>query len=254
MLYESSSVNSISGSAMIVGLQLTHTFSQHYTTLSSSDLSSSLWHISHFRSGWMLKQCAPLTPRVVETTARRTHAICGGIPRINLLPEQQLGQSYTHLSRLSWRIFRVTNMPCHYISQLIIFDMISAVHRKSGAGFLLGWSHVPRKVPKTLTKHGIPWLELCCLNLGILNSLALAWNGNVQMDSCDIVTLFWLPELGIIQNKSRFLKSHITHARYVKFGKVGRSGINPFDHSTTQETSTFTQSCWRTIILMLLTL
>jgi hypothetical protein len=45
---------------------------------------------------------------------------------------------------------------------------------KSAPGFLSGCSHVPRKVPKSLMKHSIPWLELCCLNSGILRSLAPA--------------------------------------------------------------------------------
>jgi hypothetical protein len=97
-------------------------------------------------------------------------------------------------------------------------------------------------------------LELCCLNLGILTLLATAWNGIVQMDSNDNVTLYWLPGSGIIQNNSWLLKSHMAYARCVKFMKVRQWGIDLFNHSMTQETSIFTWTCWWTIILLLCTL
>jgi len=145
-------------------------------------------------------------------------------------------------------------MPGHCIWQLVLFEKISATHLKSALAFLLGWSPVHQQVPKTLTKHGIPRLELCCPNLGILTSLALAWNGIVLMDSSGNVNLCWLPRSGIIWNKSWLLKSHMTHAWCVKFLKVRQWGIHRFDYSITQKTSIFTRSCWRTIILMLCTL
>jgi len=145
-------------------------------------------------------------------------------------------------------------MPGCRISQLVIFEKISAAHLQSQPGFLSVWSHVPWKVPKTLTKHGIQQLELCCLNLRILTSLALAWNGIVQMDSSDNVTLCWLPGSVIVRNTWWLLMSHLAHARCVKFPMVAWWGIQRFDHSITQETSIFTPSCWRTILLMLFTL
>jgi len=74
------------------------------------------------------------------------------------------------------------------------------------------------------------------------------------MDSSDNVTLFWLPGSGIIRKMSWLFQSLMACARCVKFLKVRRWGIPHFDPSTTQETSTFSRSCWRTIILMLLTL
>jgi len=70
MPFESSSLNSISGSAMIVGLKMTHTSSEHYTTGIFSNESSAFWHISHSRCTSILNRCALLTPRVVEFTAR----------------------------------------------------------------------------------------------------------------------------------------------------------------------------------------
>jgi len=145
-------------------------------------------------------------------------------------------------------------MPGRFISQLGIFETISAAHLQSTSRFLSGWSNVPRKVPKTLMKHGIPQFDHCCLNLGILTSLVLAWNGIVQMDSSDNVTLCWLPGSGIIQNKSGLLKSHTAYAQCVKFLKVCQWAIQRFDHSISPGTSIFTRSCWRTISLMLFTL
>jgi len=70
MAFESSSLNSISGSAMIVGLKMTHTSLEHYTTGIFSNVSSSFWHVSHFRRTSILNRCASLTPRVVKITAR----------------------------------------------------------------------------------------------------------------------------------------------------------------------------------------
>jgi len=99
-------------------------------------------------------------------------------------------------------------------------------------------------------KHGITRLQHCCLNLVILTSLALAWNRNEQMNSSDNVTLCWLPASGIIWNMSWLLKSHMANAHSVNCLMVGQWGIPYFDHSITQRTSINTQSCWRTIILM----
>ena len=67
---ESCSLNSISGSAMIVGLKMTHISSERYSTGIFSNVYSSCWHISHFRRTSILNWCASLTLRVVESTAR----------------------------------------------------------------------------------------------------------------------------------------------------------------------------------------
>jgi hypothetical protein len=98
---ESSSLNSISSLAMTVGLKMTHTSLEHYTSGIFSNVSSSFWHISHFRRTSSLIWCASLTPRVIEFTARSTPAIGGGIHRINLLQERRMCQSYVHLTRLT---------------------------------------------------------------------------------------------------------------------------------------------------------
>ena len=70
MPYESIFLNSISGSAMMVGLKMTPISSEHYTTGIFSNVSHSFWHISHFRRTSILNWCASLTVRVVESTAR----------------------------------------------------------------------------------------------------------------------------------------------------------------------------------------
>jgi len=254
MPWESSSLNSIWGSTMIVGFKMTHISSQPYTTGIFSNVFSSSWHISHFMHTSKWNRCATLTLRVVESTVRWTREPGGGIHRINFLPERQLCQSYVHLMRLTWQIVLAIGTPGACISRFIIFQKISGRHLQTTPGFLSRGFHVPGKVPKRLTKHCITWLELCGLNFGILTSPALAWNGIVQMESSDNVTLCWLPGSGIIWNKSWLLKSHMAHAQCVKFLKVRRWGIQPFDHSLTQETSIFTRSCWRTRLLMLCTL
>jgi len=254
MPYESSSLNLISGSAMTVGLQMSHISSEHYTTEIFSNVSGSCWHISHFRSTSIVNRGTSQPLRVIESTVTWTEAIGGGIHRINFLPERRWCQSYVHPTRLTWLIFWAISMPGNSISQLVIFERISAAHQKSAPGFLSDWSHVPWKVPRPLTKPGIPRLELCCLNLGILTSLALASNGIVQMNSSNNVTLCWLPGSGIILNRSWLLKCQMAYVQCVKFPKVRRWGIQLFDHSITQETNIFTWSSWRTIILMLCTL
>jgi len=68
--YQSSSQNSNLGSTMIVGLKMIHISSEHYTTGIFSNVSSSFWHISHFRRTSILNRCASLTLRAVEFTAR----------------------------------------------------------------------------------------------------------------------------------------------------------------------------------------
>jgi len=68
--YESSSQNWISGSARIVGFKAIHISSEHYTAGIFSNVSSSFWHISHFRRTLILNWCASLTLGAIESTAR----------------------------------------------------------------------------------------------------------------------------------------------------------------------------------------
>jgi len=253
MLYKSSSLNLISGSAIIVGEKMTHISSEHCPTAIFPNLSSSFWHISHFRRTSILNRGASLALMGLKSTTRRTRAIGGGIHRINFLPDQRLYQWYVHPARLTSPIFRATSMPGCFISQLVIFEKLSTAHLKH-SWLLVRLIPCHLKVPKTLMKLCIPRLELCCLNSGILTSLALAWNGIVQIDSSDNVTLFSLPGSGNIRNMSWLLKFHIAHACCVEFLKLRQWGIHLFDHSTTQETTIVTRSCWSTIILLLLTL
>jgi len=98
---ESSSLNSIPSLAMIVGLNIIHISSEHYTTGIFSNVASTFWHISNFRRTLILNRCASLTLRVIESTGRWTPAIGGGRHRINFLPERRLWQSYVHPTRLT---------------------------------------------------------------------------------------------------------------------------------------------------------
>jgi len=145
-------------------------------------------------------------------------------------------------------------MPGRCISQMIIFENISAGHLKSASGLSLGWFHVPQMVPKLPTRHAIPGLERWCHHSGILPYLVPAWNGIVLMDFRDYIILFWQPWSGIIQNKSWLLQSHMAHAWYVKFPNVRASGIQLVEHSITQDIGRWTQSFWMKLIWMFCTL
>jgi len=254
MLYESSSLDSISGFAMIVGLKVIGTSSEHYTTGIFWNVYSSFWHISNFRRTLFLNWCALQTRKFAEYTVRWTQVIGGAIRKISFLLERRLCQSFVHPRRPTGPIFRATSMSGRCISRSVIFEKISAAHLKGAPGYLLGWSAVLRKVLKILTRHGIPRLEQCCPHSGILTSLALASNGTVLMDSRDNVILFWLPGSGIIRNKSWLLKFHMAHAWCVKFLMVRRWSIQLFDHLITHEISMFTSSFWSILISMFWTL
>jgi len=198
---------------MTVRLKMTHISSENYTSGIYPNVCSSSWHISHCRHISILNRWASVTLRVVWSKVSRIWPIGGGIRRINLLPEWQLSHSYVHPPRLTWPNLRAITMLGQCISWLIILKTKSPAGLESTPGSSSSWSHVPRQVPKTLTRHDITRLELCCLNFGILTSLALAWNGIVQMDSSDNDTLGWLPASGIILHKAWLPKSHMAHAR-----------------------------------------
>jgi len=131
---ESSSLNSISGFAMILGLQMTLISSEHYTTGIFSHVSSSSYHICLFRHTLMSNQCALLTLWAVVSTARQTQVIDGGIHQINFLPERQLCYSFLPPTRLTWPISRAISMPGCCISQLVTFEKISARHLQTVPG------------------------------------------------------------------------------------------------------------------------
>lgn len=71
------------------------------------------------------------------------------------------------------------------------------------------------------------------------------------MESSNNVSLHWLPGLGIIQNMSWIIKSHLADARWLTVRKVCPWGIQLLNHSIIEETSIYTRTCWRTRILML---
>jgi len=168
MLYESPSPDSISGSAIIVGLNIIFISSENYTTGILANVYSSFWFVSHCRCTPIVNWCAMQTPKVTEYTTRQPLVTGSGICKISLLPVWQLCQSYVHSTKPSWPIFRATSIPGHCIWQLVIFEKISAAHLQSAPGFSLGRSHVSRKKPKILTRHGIPRLELCYSHLEIM--------------------------------------------------------------------------------------
>jgi hypothetical protein len=67
---ENSSLNSILGSAIIVGLKMTHISSDHYTTGIFSIVFSPSKNISHFRQISIFNWCALATLKVIISTAR----------------------------------------------------------------------------------------------------------------------------------------------------------------------------------------
>jgi len=158
---ESSSLNSTSGMVMIVPLKMTHISSEHYTTEIFSNVYSSFCHISDLRNTSNLNQCTLQTLTISDYTVRWTQAIGGERCKISFLPVRQLCQLFGHLGRLMWPMVRPISMSGRCISQLGIFEMISAIHRNSMPVVLLGWSPVPQMLPKILTRYGILWLEPC---------------------------------------------------------------------------------------------
>jgi hypothetical protein len=58
MPWESSSLNLISGSALIIGMKIIQTSSEHYTTGIISNIFSSFGHISHFRCTLIMNRWA----------------------------------------------------------------------------------------------------------------------------------------------------------------------------------------------------
>ena len=198
---------------MIVGLKMICISSEHYTIQIFSNIFSSFCNISHSRRTSILKLCAAQTRKVAEYTARWILATGCGIHKISFLQERQLCKSFVHPTRLAWPIFHVISMPGRCIWRLVIFGMIYGGHINSARGFSLGCFHVPGKVPKIPTRHGIQQLEQCYHHSRILTLLVLAWNGIVQMDSRDNVILIWWPGSGITQNMSWLLWSHMAHAQ-----------------------------------------
>jgi len=168
MLNQSSSLDSISGSAMIVGLKIICTSSEHYTAGIFSNVYSSFWHISQFRRTSIFNLCTLQTRKVAKYTARWTRVISGGICKISFLPERRLCQLFVHPTWPTWPIVRVTSMPGCCISWLVTFEKISTAHLQTAPGFMLGWSPVPQKVPQILMRHGILRLQQCCPHSGIL--------------------------------------------------------------------------------------
>jgi len=125
---------------------------------------------------------------------------------------------------------------------------------KKRAWILIGLIPCPPKGAKNIDKawHSAVGTVLSQLRHLVIAGPGLKWV--VQMDSSDNITRCWLPGLGIIWNKAWWLKSHQAHVRCEKFLKGCRCDIQLFDHSITEGTGIFTQSCWRTTILMLCTL
>jgi len=148
---QSSFLNSIFGSAMIVRLKMTDISSEHYTTGRCSTVSTSSLHIFLLRHASFSSECTSLTLKVVQSTAKWIQVIVGGIHTINCLLEWCLCLSFVHPTRLTWSIFRAIILPGHCISHLVIYDEISVRHLNSMPGCLTGWSHVHQIVRLPVT-------------------------------------------------------------------------------------------------------
>ena len=174
MLYESSSLDSISGSAMIVGLKIIRTSSEHYTTGIFSNVYSSFWHISHFRRTSILNIL-----RLADWQSRQIYSEMNTgdwwwdtqdqLPAGATIVPVICASDKTHLTNFSgdqhaWPLY------------LTIGNIRKDICRtpKKRAWILVGLIPCPPKGAKILTRHGIPRLELCCPHSGILTSLALA--------------------------------------------------------------------------------
>jgi len=167
MLCETFSLNSISGSAMTVGLKFIHISPEHYTTRIFSNVYSSYWQISIFRHTSILNQCALLTWKIPQYPAPWTQVISGGIRKISFLLQRPLRQLFVDPTRLIKPSFWAIGMSGRCISQLAKSKKTTTRHLKSEPGFSLGWSPVPRKEPTRLMRQVIPRLQLWCPNSGI---------------------------------------------------------------------------------------
>jgi len=163
----SSSPKLIFGSAKIVWLKIIHISLEHYIMGIFSSVNGVFWHISHFRCTSIFKPMCVDAWMVAELLVRWTWT-SGGIHSIHFLLECWLCQLFLHLTRLTWPIFQPITMLDHCFSQLELLEKIFAALLPSSFGYLSYWSVVSRNVPYTLTRHGIPQLELSCPHWEIL--------------------------------------------------------------------------------------
>jgi len=126
MLYKSSSLKWIFGSAMMVGLKTIRISSEQYTTGIFPNAFNSFWDISYLWCISILTTCSSRTPKFDRYTARHTLLIGDGVCKISIPPERWLCQSFVHSPRLTWTNFLVISMVGRCISQWVIFTKISA--------------------------------------------------------------------------------------------------------------------------------
>jgi hypothetical protein len=173
MPYESSSLNSISGSAMIIGLNMTQTCLEHYTTAIFSNVSTSFGtsaisgtpsfdpvHLADSegrriynemnRGDWRWD-----TQDQLPTGATVVPAICASDKThlTNVLGDQHARPLYLTIGNIRKDIRR---------------------RPEKRAWILFGLIPCPTKGAKNIDEACIPRLELYCLNLGNLTSVALA--------------------------------------------------------------------------------
>jgi len=145
MLFESSSLDSISGWVMIIGSKIICLSSEHYTIEIFWSVFTSFRHSTHVRCISILNQCTSETLKVNEHTAWWTAMISGGIDKISSLPLWQICQSFVHLTSRTWNAFQAISVPHCWISGLVISANILARHLKSPPGFFVGLIPYPPK-------------------------------------------------------------------------------------------------------------
>lgn len=120
---------------------------------------SSFQHISHFKGISIWYWYGSQTLNVVDYSVRYIQVMGDGIFKSSFQPETQLYPSFVRLTCHTWPLFQVVSLPGHWISQSVTFEKISAAHLTIAFGLSLGWSSVPNKVLKILTKHSIALLS-----------------------------------------------------------------------------------------------
>jgi len=120
---------------MIVGSNIIHVWSEPFSRGIFSNVYSSFWHISHSRLTSIWHWCILLILKVTDYTARWTFTIGGEIGKISFLLECQLCQSFVRPIPVSWLILQVISMLGNWISQSVIFQMITAILLRSMPGF-----------------------------------------------------------------------------------------------------------------------
>jgi len=173
-----------------------------------------------------------------------------GTFRIHFWLAWNLCHLFIHLTTFAYLIIRVISMSSYFMSQLLLFDKISARYLHRNARFSSYRTQTTWILPCTLPRLSMMWFILSCPYSGIKTYHILPWDGIILRNFRDIDNLVPLPGLRIMQNKSRMLTSHIMNLWYLKLRMVCLWHVQQFHQSITQVICTSTSVFWSKWIRM----